>query len=131
MTSRDPTPQQDLPNDPVHARARDLFERASRGVDQGMAYRLRRARQDAQQPRPAARAAGRGLVPVGAFAAAVLAVGVSWWALQPASPVPVAEVATTPVSSSEIDALVVEEDAELYAWLADAPVAVAHAGPGL
>jgi hypothetical protein len=34
-------------------------------------------------------------------------------------------------STAELDALVIEEDAELYAWLADAPVATAATGPQL
>ncbi|MFY2765483.1 hypothetical protein [Arenimonas sp. MALMAid1274] len=126
MTSRDPNPSPG--HDRVHVRARALFDRASDGVDQGMAYRLRRARQEALQPRSAPRP-GRGLVPVGAFAAAVLAVGVSWWSLQPSVAPPVDPEAAQ--LSSEIDALLVEEDADLYAWLADAPVAVANRGPGL
>ena len=128
MTSHDPTRSETSMTDPVHARAKTLFDRASQGLDQGMAYRLRRARQEAQQPRPATRT-HRGLVPVGAFAAAVLAVGVSWWSLQPATTTGVEP--TTALTPSEIDALVAEEDAELYAWLAEAPVAIAGTGPNL
>lgn len=113
-------------HDPITPRARDLFDRASTGLDQGMAFRLRRARHDAQQPQ---RLPGRGsiLVPAGAFAAAVLALGLAWWLPQsvPApAPVDAGELAV----NAELDALVIEEDPELYAWLADAPVAT---GPRL
>ena len=115
--------------DPITDRARDLFERASDGLDQGMAFRLRRARHEAQQPRPVRRAIPA-LVPAGAFAAAVLALGLAWWLPQRAVVAPPTAPAAT-VSAAELDALVIEEDAELYAWLADAPVATVATGPGL
>lgn len=112
-------------HDPITPRARDLFDRASAGLDQGMAFRLRRARHDAQQPQRAPRA-GSMLVPAGAFAAAALALGLAWWLPQPSTSAPAdgGELAV----NAEIDALVIEEDAELYAWLAEAPVAT---GPRL
>ena len=113
--------------DPITDRARDLFERASDGLDQGMAFRLRRARTEALQERPVRRGMPM-LVPVGAFAAAVLALGLAWWAPTPAPQVP-ADDPVAEVSAAEIDALVIEEDAELYAWLADAPVATVAVGP--
>lgn len=100
--------------------ARVLFARASDRLDQGMAFRLRRARESALQARPAAARGWR--LPAGAFAAAVLALGLAWWLpgrpwLVPADPAPLA--------GEDVEALVVAEDAELYAWLADAPVAAA------
>lgn len=98
--------------------ARALFERASERLDQGTAFRLRRAREAAlQAPAAPARAWG---VPAGAFAAAVLALGLAWWL--PGRPAG-APAAPQPLASEEIDALVLAEDAELYAWLAEAPVA--------
>lgn len=107
--------------DPITPRARELFDRASAGVDHGMAFRLRRARQAAQQP---ARALpGQRLLPAGAFAAAVLALGLAWWLPQRPS---TGETPADPLAASEVDALVVEEDPDLYAWLAEAPVAVAE-----
>lgn len=114
----------DPDHDTVHAAARDLFERASDRLDQGAAFRLRRARQEAQQPRR------RGLpafVPAGAFAAAVLALGVAWWMPRPGTPpVPDTRVAGADlVQTTELDALLAEEDPEVYLWLADAPVATA------
>ena len=100
--------------------ARALFARASERLDQGTAFRLRRAREAALQARPAAARGWR--LPAGAFAAAVLALGLAWWlpgrpALAPQDPAPLA--------GEDIEALVVAEDAELYAWLAEAPVAAA------
>ena len=115
--------------DPITDRTRDLFERASDGLDQGMAFRLRRARHEAQQTRPLRRAVPA-LVPAGAFAAAVHALGLAWWLPQRSVVAPPA-APTVAVSAAELDALVIEEDAELYAWLADAPVATAATGPGL
>jgi hypothetical protein len=114
--------------DPITDRARDLFERASDGLDQGMAFRLRRARHDAQQVRPVRRALPR-FVPAGAFAAAALALGLAWWLPQPAAVAPADPMVAA--STAELDALVIEEDAELYAWLAEAPVATAATGPQL
>jgi hypothetical protein len=113
-------------HDPITPRARDLFDRASTGLDQGMAFRLRRARHEAQQPRRLPRG-GSILVPAGAFAAAVLALGLAWW-LPPSSPVSAPADAGELAVNAELDALVIEEDPELYAWLADAPVAT---GPRL
>lgn len=104
------------PNDPRSNDPRQLFERAAGRVDQGMAYRLRRAREAALQGQPAAGGRPGRLLPAGAFAAAVLALGLAWWV--PHRPMP-----GEPLASNEIDALVQAEDAELYAWLAEGPVA--------
>lgn len=112
--------------DPINDTARDLFGRASERLDQGAAFRLRRARQEAQQPR---RRRVPGLVPAGAFASAVLALGLAWWMPASQSPVPGGlEVTGAPVPASEFDTLLSEEDPDLYIWLADAPVATAE-GP--
>ena len=103
--------------DPTLDRARDLFARASDRMDQGMAFRLRRAREAALRPAPAAR--GR-LWPAGAVAASVMTLALAWWLpaqLGPDSP------AAMPLANDEVEALVMAEDAELYAWLAEAPVA--------
>ena len=113
-------------HDPITTRARELFDRASDGLDQGMAFRLRRARFDAQQPKRAVRGVSA-LVPAGAFAAAVLALGLAWW-LPSSSVSPLPTDTGELAVNAELDALVIEEDPELYAWLADAPVAT---GPRL
>lgn len=102
----------DIPHDTPRA----LFDRASSRLDQGMAFRLRRAREAALEAGPAPARGWR--LPAGAFAAAVLALGLAWWMPdRPGTPVP------EPLAGDEIEALVMAEDAELYAWLADAPVA--------
>ena len=102
------------PQDP-----RELFERAAARVDQGMAYRLRRAREQAMQGTPARRRHGA-LLPAGAAAAAVLALGLAW--LLPGSPVQAPGTGDT-LAQAEIEALVQAEDAELYSWLAEGRVA--------
>lgn len=104
--------------DPNLDRARELFTRASDRLDQGMAFRLRRAREAALRPAPTGH--GRRYWPAGAVAASVMALGLAWWLpgrVGPAAPV------AAPLASDEIEALVTAEDAELYAWLAEAPVA--------
>lgn len=110
MTSQDP-------NTPG---MRDLFDRASARVDRGTADRLRSARQQALQSTPQGRLAG-GLVPAGAFAAAGLALGLAWW--MPQRPASAPETTAITAADSQLEGLIVEEDPELYAWLADAPVA--------
>lgn len=110
--------------DPITPRARALFDRASDGLDHGIAFRLRRSRLEAQQAggRPRSRSL---LMPAGALAATVLALGLAVW--QPAtSPASGADLA----GNAELDALVIDEDPELYAWLAEAPVAT-RTGPRL
>jgi len=105
--------------DPLAARARALFERAADGLDPAMAGRLRQARRDALQGGRRAPATTRWL-PAGAFAAAVLTLGLAWWL----PPRPVADSPTGDgLSGQEVDELVLAEDADLYVWLADAPVA--------
>lgn len=113
-------------HDPITPAARALFDRASARVDQGTAYRLRRARQEALQARPRSRLA-TGLVPAGAFTAAVLALGLAWW--MPQRPASAPTDSATAAADSEIDSLMTEEDPDLYAWLADAPVATHRGGP--
>ncbi|GAB2491564.1 hypothetical protein [Arenimonas alkanexedens] len=113
--------------DPITDNARSLFDRATERLDQGAAFRLRRARHEAQQPR---RRNLPGMVPAGAFAATVLALGLAWW--MPTAPAPSMDAdefaSTAPVS--DFDTLLAEEDPALYLWLADAPVATsARSGP--
>ena len=65
-------------------------------------------------------------MPMGAAAAAVLALGVAWW--MPRSPEATPETTAITATDAEIDSLMTDEDAELYAWLADAPVATRSGG---
>jgi hypothetical protein len=104
------------------AGARDLFERASAGLDHGMAFRLRRARQQAQAP--VRSQSPSGWLPAASLSAVVVAFAVGWWLPQRQM-----EPVTPAVSETEeIERLLTgEEDPDLYAWLADAPVATSGA----
>ena len=100
--------------------ARELFEQASRRLDPGTATRLRDARRAALAG-PGRRPAPAWGLPAGAFAAAVLALGLAWW--WPGHPAgPSAPLADAP-GPAELEALL-DEEPEFYAWLADAPVAM-------
>ncbi len=124
MNSQDQ--QNDAP-EAITARARDLFDRASTQLDARTANTLRLARREALAPsRPKRRGAW---IPAGAAMAAVLAVGLSWWLPQQSTVVPGAsgEFVAVPAASTE---LAVDDDAELYAWLGDAPVAIEPAKGG-
>jgi hypothetical protein len=100
------------------AQARASFERAVDALDVGTVNRLRLFRREALATRP--RRPGGWLLPVGAMAATVLA-GVLLWrspgnaVTPPSAPIVVEDVAPLEFPS--------EEEAELYAWLGEAPVA--------
>ena len=95
-----------------------LFEDAARRLDPATANRLRLARRAALAGEPAPRVPW---LPTLA-AATVLVLGLAWWLPQRlAAPAP-----ATPVAASVDDAAVlseVDEDTDMYAWLAEAPVA--------
>jgi hypothetical protein len=102
--------------------ARALFERAVQGLDPATANRLRLARRAAlagAATRPRGFGAGL-LTAAGAALAFVLALGLSWWR-------PVPEAATPPATSAVAsdDAVLAAEEGEeeIYAWLAEGPVA--------
>lgn len=118
MNSQD---RQDHAPDAITARARHLFDRASSQLDARTANTLRLARREALAPsRPMRRGAW---IPAGAAMAAVLAVGLSWWLPQQSAVAPTATGELAAVTAVN-PALAVDDDAELYAWLGDAPVAV-------
>ncbi len=96
--------------------ARQSFEEAVGRLDADTAKRLRLMRREAlASAEPSSR---RRWLPAAAFATALLALGLGWRAARPpAVPAAPAEVAL-PV---DLDG---EEDAALYAWLGEAPVAV-------
>lgn len=103
----------DTPDSP-----RRLYLHAADRLDAGTAARLRAARREAlAAPRRASRAAWA--LPAGAFAATVLAVGLAWWQ---AGTAPALDPAAQ-ADAEAIESLMVEEDPEFYAWLAEAPVA--------
>ena len=114
------------------ARARAQFARAAERVDPATAGRLHAARRLAQQPR-AAPPAWRFAVPVGAAAALAFAfaIGIPSPVSSPGdttvavAPVPdeAAAPALDPALPDEVERLLDAEDPDIYAWLADAPVA--------
>ena len=116
-------------NDTSTLRAR--FEHAVEVLPPATANRLRLARRAALAGEREARSHAAWVVPLAA--AAVLVLGVAWWRQAP-TPAPVASIAssaearsvTAPVDAGAIPALADapgEEEAELYAWIADTPVA--------
>lgn len=102
----------------VETRAHQEFEAAVDSIDAGVGNRLRLMRREALA---GTRASKRGwLVPTIAMAAASLAVGLAW--RQPVVPT---ESTTTALAVDEAAQLGFPSDAEaeLYAWLGEAPVA--------
>jgi hypothetical protein len=119
----------------MEARARALFERSVQELDEVAVKRLRIARRStlADAPGPGLRWqpwAG------GLAAASVLALGLAWWwpRAQVAPAAPALPMATTPASApadpgTEEPVLAeADDDADLYAWLAEAPVAADRPG---
>ena len=100
----------------THDIPRKLFEEAVVDLDAATANRLRLMRREALSATAPARP--RVLLPALGFAAAVLAVGLGWRAANP--PVPAGNVTAEPVPAIELAS---DEDAALYAWLGEAPVA--------
>ncbi len=97
-------------------KARALFERAARGVDAAAAKRLRLARREALAR--GARSPALAWAPALAMAG-VLVLGLAWWLpRKEPQPAPVAAAPEEEVVLAEVD-----DDADLYAWLAEAPVA--------
>lgn len=66
------------PDERIEQRARALFQRASQELDPAIAGRLRAARRDALQARPASPLTARLLLPAGAFAVIALATLMVW-----------------------------------------------------
>ena len=111
----------------MEARARELFERSVQELDETAVKRLRLARRAtlaAGEKTPRWQGWGAGLA-----TASVLALGLAWWwpreAAPPQAPLaPVAMHAPAAVADAEEPVLAeADENADLYAWLAEAPVA--------
>jgi hypothetical protein len=110
--------------------SRALFERSVERLDVGTANRLRLARRDALNS-PASIGAPRAWTAAVA-ASALLALGLAWWLPRStthstgAAPAVVSVPAVSPQASADATdvALSADDDADLYAWLGDAPVAV-------
>ncbi len=112
MTGHDPKHD----TDPSAARA--LFERACQRLDPAMGNRLRLARRAALSPPTRFRTAW---LPAGAAIATLLALGVAWWLPEPATTSTDFAQATTDTPPEWVAS---DEDADMYAWLAEAPVAI-------
>ena len=106
--------------------SRQTFEVAVADLDLATSNRLRLMRRAALTRQPVTRR--RWLLPAATSATAALALGLAWWS--PSLPQPAVSPVPAP-SQSEGLLLDNDEDAELYAWLGEAPVAVeqAKAGP--
>ena len=115
MTSQDDNDQVERS---ITTKAREEFEAAVGGIDAGIGNRLRLMRREVLAE---ARTPGRSwLLPSIAVAAAVLAIGLAW--RQPATP---DARTTTPMLVDEAaqSGFPSDDEAELYAWLGEAPVA--------
>ncbi|GAP66732.1 hypothetical protein MBSD_n2047 [Mizugakiibacter sediminis] len=112
--------------DDPEKRYRHLFDRACAGLDAATAARLRGARVRALQARHP-RAAVRLLIPAGALAAALLAVGVVWQRAAPPArtPAPAHAVALDGdgdvLLEADAEQIDMARDLDFYAWLADQP----------
>ena len=106
-------------NEDMEAKARALFERSVQQLDEAALRRLRLARRSALA---SASAPQWRAWPAGVAAAAMLVLGLAWW-LPRAAPAPPPS-ATSPAAVAEEPVLAeADEDADLYAWLGEAPVA--------
>jgi hypothetical protein len=116
----------------MEARARALFERSVQELDEAAVKRLRLARRSTlAAPEPGLRWqpwAG------GLAAASMLALGLAWWwpRAQTATVAPTVPMAATsaPADPGSDEPVLAEagDDADLYAWLAEAPVAADRPG---
>ena len=102
----------------IAAQARECFGQAVESLDAGAANRLRLLRREALgSPRRRARA---WLLPVGAVAATALVATFIWRAPNGAAIPPTHPIVIEDVAPLEFPS---EDEAELYAWLGEAPVA--------
>ena len=105
-------------NDPMTEESRALFDRASAHLDPATGNRLRLMRRDALAG--TRRSAPHRWLPLGAAAATLLGIGMTWW-LPQRNAIVVPAVSSN--SASDPD-LLPEDDVEIYDWLGEAPVAV-------
>ncbi|HEX7111522.1 MAG TPA: DUF3619 family protein [Mizugakiibacter sp.] len=112
-------------DDPAN-RCRHLFDAACGGLDAATATRLRGARVRALQARRP-QALTRALIPAGALAAALLAVGVVWQRATPPVPRPapahaaVLDSDSEPLLDADAEQIDMARDLDFYAWLANQP----------
>jgi hypothetical protein len=107
----------------TEGRARGLFERSVEHLDDAAIRRLRLARRSTLASEVATHRGWRAW-PAGLAAAGVLALGLAWWWPHDAAR-PQAPVASTHASADAEEPVLAEadDDADLYVFLADAPVA--------
>lgn len=110
--------------DPLSQRARQLFEHASERLDADTLRRLRSVRRGVLARAPTASGA-LPWFPVAAATSLALAVGLGLWLQPPTSTSPPPDL---PALSNADDAALLDEDPEIYAWLADAPVGKGDGG---
>jgi hypothetical protein len=117
MSGHDPEENQSL-NDSMTKKSRTLFDQASGHLDPATGNRLRLMRRDALAG--ARRRTPYRWLPLGAVAATILGIGMTWWLPQRSATVAPSEAS---INASDQD-LLPEDDAEIYDWLGEAPVAV-------
>jgi hypothetical protein len=101
--------------------ARECFERSVDALPPATANRLRLARRAALANASARRPLVAWTLPLGAAAALVL--GLAWWRQAPAPALPATAQATARALPDAGGPAADDDDAALYAWLADTPVA--------
>jgi hypothetical protein len=117
MNSHEPEANQPS-NNAMTEKSRTLFARASAQLDPATSNRLGVMRREAlagARPRTPHR-----WLPLGAAAATLLGIGIGWWLPQRNAAVAPNEIS---INASDQD-LLPEDDAEIYDWLGEAPVAV-------
>jgi hypothetical protein len=116
---------------PNEGRARGLFERSVEQLDDAAIRRLRLARRSTLASGLSPSMRWRAW-PAGLAAAGVLALGLAWWWPHAAAK-PQAPVAATRASADTEEPVLAEadDDADLYVFLADAPVAAESPGQRL
>ena len=103
---------------------RELFEHSVQGIDPATATRLRQIRRELFSDRK--RTTRPWLIPAAATFSAVLLLAMFDW--MPAASTPVPHAPETFAVDDSVYAA--DDEAEVYAWLGDAPVAVGNAGGG-
>ena len=117
MSSHDPEETQAL-HDAMTKKSRAMFDQASEHLDPATGNRLRLMRRDALAGTP--RRTPYRWLPLGAAAAAIFGIGMTWWLPQRS---PTMAPSTSSINATDQD-LLPEDDAEIYDWLGEAPVAV-------
>lgn len=114
-------PDHDMPRPPAGlTNSRELFERSVERIDAATGNRLRLMRRDALAGARQRRA--RWLAPGVTAALVLLLAGLAWWL--PAPPEQAAAALPPEILDGGEAVFPGDKDAEMYAWLGEAPVAV-------